>query len=74
MLQPTAGAIIFAQWSDMENYKIFNDSILVKQTPNEYKYICSEELEYLINSDSLFARKFTPECKGLENLIELIKG
>ena len=67
-----AGAIIFAQWSDMENYKIFNKSI--KENDYTYKYICSEELEYLINSDSLFARKFTPDCKGLKNLNELIKG
>jgi len=51
--------------------------ILVKQStdhPSEYKYICSEELEYLINSESLFARKFLPGCKGLENLIELIES
>jgi hypothetical protein len=67
-----AGAIIFAQWSHMKNYKIFNKSIKINDYT--YKYICPEELEYLINSDSLFARKFTPECKGLENLIELIKG
>lgn len=67
-----AGAIIFASWSDMENYKKFNDSILVKQSPNEYKYICPEELEYLINSESLFARKFTPECKGLDNLNNIL--
>lgn len=67
-----ADAIIFAQWSDMENYKIFNKSI--KENDYTYKYICSEELEYLINSNSLFARKFLPECKGLENLNELIKG
>ena len=53
---------------------MFKDSILVKQTPNEYKYICPEELEYLINSEILFARKFTPECNGLENLIELIES
>lgn len=67
-----AGAIIFAQWRHMKNYKIFNKSIKINDYT--YKYICPEELEYLINSDSLFARKFTPECKGLENLIELIKG
>jgi len=70
----SAGAIIFASWPEHKNYKIFNDSILVKRLPNEYKYICPEELEYLINSESLFARKFTPECKGLENLIELIES
>lgn len=72
-----AGAIIFAQWSHMKNYKIFYDSILVKQStdhPSEYKYICPEELEYLINSESLFARKFTPECKGLGNLNSMLNN
>jgi hypothetical protein len=66
-----AGGIIFSQWGDNE---MFKDSILVKQTPNEYKYICPEELEYLINSESLFARKFTPECKGLDNLNNILNG
>ena len=65
------GAIIFAQWGDNE---MFKDSILVKQTPNEYKYICPEELEYLINSESLFARKFLPECKGLDNLNNMLNN
>ena len=68
------GAIIFSSWPDQKNYKIFNDSILIKQTPNEYKYICPKELKYLVNSESLFARKFASECKGLENLIELIES
>lgn len=67
-----AGAIIFAQWSDMENYKIFNKSI--KENDYTYKYICSEELEYLINSNSLFARKFLPECKGINNLNNMLNN
>ena len=67
-----AGAIIFAQWSNMENYKIFNKSI--KENDYTYKYICPEELEYLINSDSLFARKFLPECKGLHNLNNMLNN
>lgn len=65
-------AIIFAQWSGMKNYKIFNGSI--KENDYTYKYICPEELEYLINSESLFARKFTPECKGLENLNSMLNN
>lgn len=67
-----AGAIIFAQWSDMENYKIFDKSI--KENDYTYKYICPEELEYLINSESLFARKFLPGCKGLENLNSMLNN
>jgi len=67
-----SGAIIFAQWSDMKNYKIFNKSI--KENDFTYKYICNEELEYLINSDSLFSRKFLPECKGLENLNNMLNN
>lgn len=70
-----AGAIIFAQWGDNEMFK--DSIILVKQStdhPSEYKYICSEELEYLINSESLFARKFLPECKGLDNLNSMLNN
>ena len=65
-----ADAIIFAQWSDMKNYKTFNNSI--KENDYTYKYICNEELQYLINSKSLFARKFVEGCDGLNNLIELL--
>ena len=65
-----ADAIIFAQWSDMKNYKTFNNSI--KENDYTYKYICNEELHYLINSKSLFARKFVEGCDGLNNLIELL--
>ena len=66
-----AGAIIFAQWEDMKNYKEFKDSIKTKRTPFQYKHICSEELDYLINSKSLFGRKFEENCTGLDNLIQL---
>lgn len=65
-----AGAIIFAQWKDMSNYKNFKKS--KKQNDYTYINICKEELEYLINSDSLFGRKFTKDCTGLENLIDYI--
>ena len=63
-------AVIFTAWSDMSNYKLFSNSKLIKNTPNTYKYICPEELKYLIKSKSLFARKFDKQCKGLENLID----
>lgn len=64
---------IFTSWPDMSNYKLFEKSLLTKNTPNEYTYICPEELDYLIKSKSLFARKFTENCTGLENLLNLIK-
>ena len=67
------GAIILALWPDMKNYKIFKNSKLSKNQPNNYDYICPEELNYIIESKSLFARKFNKNCKGLENLIRLIQ-
>lgn len=67
-----AGAIIFAQWSDMKNYKTFKNSKKIKVTPYTYEYICPEELNYLIKSKSLFARKFIKGCKGLENLLHIL--
>ena len=61
-----AGAIIVAQWEDMLNYKIFPNSIKIK--PYEYKYISPEEVDYFINSNSLFGRKFLKNCTGLDYL------
>ena len=61
------GAIIFAQWSDMKNYKQFDGSINPKSY--EYKHICEEELDYLIKSKSMFGRKFLKGCTGLELLL-----
>jgi len=66
-------SIIINQWTENSNFKLYEKSKYYKLYPFEYLYICPEELEYLINSESLFARKFTPECKGLENLNELLK-
>ena len=68
-----AGAIIFAQWPDMSNYKKFEGSTLIKNSPNAYTHISEEELKYLIHSKSLFGRKFEENCTGLENLLNLIK-
>ena len=67
-----AGAIIFSQWDDIKNYKHFEKSKKINNSPSTYNYICPEELNYLIKSKSLFARKFTKNCEGLGNLIELI--
>ncbi len=66
------GAIIFAGWPDMVNYKTFSNSKLTKTSPNEYDEICNEELVFLINSKSLFARKFNKDCKGLNDLLTKI--
>ncbi len=63
-----AGAIIMSQWEDMPNYKNFPNSIKTKTTPCEYSYISPEEIDYFINSNSLFGRKFLKECGGLDYL------
>ena len=56
----------------MKNIKKYDKSILTKTTPYEYEYICSEELLYLINSKSLFGRKFSDGCGGLNGLTQLL--
>lgn len=52
------GATTFTQWCDMD-YK-FNDKN--NKGLKNYSYISDEELEYLMNSKSLFARKFNIDC------------
>lgn len=66
-----ADAIIFAGWPDMSNYKLFEKSNLSANQPNNYDYICFEEIDYLIKSKSLFARKFNKNCEGLEELYKI---
>ena len=61
-----ADSIIFAQWPDMVNYKVFKNSNKINSYT--YTYICPEELDYLIKSKSLFGRKFIDGCGGLETL------
>ena len=68
----SADAVIFTGWPDMDNYKNFEKSELTNNQPNCYSNICDEELDYLIKSKSLFARKFEDNCKGLENLLKKI--
>lgn len=66
----SADATTFTGWSDMKNYKKFDKSIS-KGKPNNYSFICPEELDYLIKSKSLIGRKFAHKCKGLDKLYEL---
>lgn len=63
------GATTFTNWSDMVN----NYKFLVKNTTKEkailksYDTISQEELQLIINSSSLFGRKFNRECKNFFN-------
>ena len=68
----SANSIIFTAWPDMSNYKTFKSSTLTKNSPNCYSHISEQELKYLINSKSLFGRKFEENCTGLENLLDLL--
>ena len=68
----SADAVTFTGWDDMQNYKRFDKSKLSKSSPNSYTYICPEELNYLLNSKSLFGRKFEENCGGLENIYKSI--
>ena len=63
-------SVIINQWPENSNSKIYEKSKYHKTIPFEYLYICPEELESFIQSDSLFARKFMQGCEGLENLNE----
>lgn len=53
-----AGATTFTNWSDMEDYPYQDHSAL-----KNYSFITQEELSYLLDSKSLFGRKFKTECK-----------
>ena len=65
-----SGATTFAAWSDMDDYKVYNDSI--KQNSYTYIHICKEEIDVLINGKCLFGRKFNPDCKVIKNKIPLL--
>ena len=56
-----ADSKIYAGWRDISNYKDFPNSIKEGE-PDNYTFICKEELDYLLNSKSLFARKFKKEA------------
>lgn len=57
----------FTGWHDMKNYKNFSDTKKQGQ-PDEFLHISPDQLDYFINSKSLFARKFNENCTGLEKL------
>ena len=60
-------ATTFAAWYKYKNF----DKSIKKGKPNNYSYICEEELNYIINSKSFFARKFDKNCKGIEKLKDI---
>ena len=63
----SSDATTFTGWKVYPNYKNFSKS-KKKGQPNYYSKICKEELDFLINSKSLFGRKFIDGCEGLEHL------
>lgn len=63
-------ATTFTGWQDMKNYKQFPNT-KKKGQPDEFLHICPEQLNYFINSNSLFARKFNQNCTGLEKLSDI---
>lgn len=65
-------ATTFTSFNHWKNYKDFKNSIK-KGSPNNYSYICPEELDYIVTSKSLFARKFSENCTGLNKLKILYK-
>ena len=57
-LKGDPGATTFVNWGKKE-YKFYEP---LNRIPKEYEKISNEELEYLLNSESLFARKFSKNC------------
>ena len=67
------GATTFTNWSHGMEYK-YVSKFKLNSHPLEYKDISNEELECILNSDSLFGRKFMPECKdSLHNKKYILK-
>ena len=60
-------ATTFTGWHNMSNYKDFKKSNKNGE-PNNYSYICPEELAFIASSKSFFGRKFDNDCKGLDKL------
>lgn len=52
----------YTGWTDMKDYISFKNKKLKKTTPHDYEEISNEELDYLVNSECLFARKFQENC------------
>ena len=67
----SAEATTFTAWTQMSNFKDFKKSNN-KGEPNNYSNICEEELDYILNSKSFFARKFDKNCKGLNKVYDIL--
>lgn len=65
-------ATTYTCWTDMTNHKDFPLSIK-KGQPYNFSFICEDEIKAIVNSKSLFARKFEDGCGGLDKLIKYIK-
>jgi hypothetical protein len=55
-----SGATTFSPWDDMLDFMIFPKS--EKSNSYTYNMICADEMDFLLNSKCLFARKFTEGC------------
>ena len=56
----------------MTNHREFSESKKTGQ-PYNFSYICDKELKTIMESPSLFARKFADGCEGLEPLRSKLK-
>lgn len=68
----TFGATTYTCWTDMTNHREFPESKKTGQ-PYNFSYICARELTAIMDSPSLFARKFADGCGGLEPLRNKLK-
>ena len=68
----TFGATTYTCWTDMTNHREFSESKKTGQ-PYNFSYICDKELKTIMESPSLFARKFADGCEGLEPLRSKLK-
>lgn len=62
----------FVAWYNNSSYKSFKNTKKSSKKPHTFTNIDENELNYLINSNCLFGRKFTKECTGLDDLIKKI--
>ena len=67
----TFGATTYTCWKDMSNHRDYPDS-KKKGQPYSFSYISPEELQKVIQSESLFARKCENGCAGLEPLLRIL--
>jgi hypothetical protein len=57
-----SGSTTFAAWPEMTDLINFSNSVKIKLTPYTYQVICKEEMDYLLENQNFFARKFLPNC------------